>query len=62
MDGKKEDLEEHFKGIYENLYNSVDDKDNLENLLDDVNKVLITLMYIVFRKSLQMLSKRLKSI
>ena len=37
MDGKKEGLEEHFKEIYSKLYNSVDDKENIQNLLDDVN-------------------------
>ena len=31
-------MEEHFKEIYSKLYNSVDDKENIQNLLDDVNE------------------------
>ena len=38
MDGKKVNIEEHFKGIYEDLYNSVDDKENINNFLSDLNK------------------------
>ena len=37
MDGKKENIGEHFKDVYEDLYNSVDDKENVENLLEEVN-------------------------
>ena len=29
MEGKKEKIEEHFKDVYENLYNNVDDEDNI---------------------------------
>ena len=51
IDGKSEDVPNHFAKIYSDLYNSVDDKDDLVNLkanleeqidlksLDDVNKV-----------------------
>ena len=38
MDGKNEKVEEHFKEIYEDLYNSVDDKLEILNLLDNVNE------------------------
>ena len=38
MDGRKENVEDHFKGIYENLYNSVDDKQEILNLLETVNE------------------------
>ena len=33
MDGVKENVEEHFKDIYKHLYNSIDDKENILNLL-----------------------------
>ena len=36
MDGKKNHVEEHFKDIYEGLYNSVDDKEKIEDLLNKV--------------------------
>ena len=29
MDGKKENIADHFKEIYEDLYNSVDDMNNI---------------------------------
>ena len=32
MDGVKEDIPNHFKGIYENLYNSVDDMEEMIEL------------------------------
>ena len=38
MDGKKEKIEEHFKEIYEDLYNSVDDRENITNILNNINK------------------------
>ena len=38
MDGKKQNIEEHFKGIYEDLYNSVDDRENITNILNNINK------------------------
>ena len=37
MDGNKANLEEHFRGIYKDLYNSVDDKENILDILSDVN-------------------------
>ena len=37
MDGNKSNIEDHFKDIYGNLYNSFDDKQNITNLLDEVN-------------------------
>jgi exonuclease III len=37
MDGVKENVEEHFKDIYKNLYNSIDDEANILNLLDVIN-------------------------
>ena len=37
MDGVKENVEEHFKDIYKHLYNSIDDKENILNLLEVVN-------------------------
>ena len=37
MDGNKNQIEDHFKDIYGNLYNSFDDKENITNLLDEVN-------------------------
>ena len=36
MDGVKENISDHFKGIYENLYNSVDDMDEMTELNDYV--------------------------
>ena len=36
MDGKKEDIADHFKNIFEELYNSADDKDDLNEVLVDV--------------------------
>ena len=36
MDGVKEDISGHFKGIYENLYNSVNDMDEMTDLKDYV--------------------------
>ena len=37
MDGKSENIEEHFKSIYETLYNSVDDSGELKAINDEVN-------------------------
>jgi hypothetical protein len=37
MDGVKENIGEHFKDIYKDLYNSIDDKENILNLLEVVN-------------------------
>ena len=37
MDGEKENVGEHFKDIYKDLYNSVDDKDDIANILEVVN-------------------------
>ena len=37
MDGHNEGIENHFKDIYANLYNSVDDKQNIVDLLNTVN-------------------------
>ena len=37
MDGENVGIENHFKGIYADLYNSVDDKQNLVDLLSKVN-------------------------
>ena len=40
IDDKTNHIEEHFAGIYKNLYNSVDDKDDLEQLYKEVeNKI-----------------------
>ena len=36
MDGKKENIADHFKNIFEELYNSADDKDDLNEVLVDV--------------------------
>ena len=36
MDGEKEDIPEHFRKIYSELYNSVNDKEELLNLKDEV--------------------------
>ena len=33
MDGVKDNVEKHFKDIYKNIYNSIDDKENILNLL-----------------------------
>ena len=40
MDGKSENIQEHFKSIYETLYNSVDDSGELKAINDEVNKKL----------------------
>ena len=37
MDGEKQKVEDHFKHIYDNLYNSVDDKENMTELFENVN-------------------------
>ena len=37
MDGKSENIQEHFKSIYETLYNSVDDSNELSAINDEVN-------------------------
>ena len=37
MDGEKQNVEDHFKHIYDNLYNSVDDKENMTELFENVN-------------------------
>ena len=36
MDGIKKDIPGHFKNIYTELYNSVDDKDKLNDLASDI--------------------------
>ena len=38
MDGVTDRVDEHFKNIYSNLYNSADDKDDLNILAEDVDK------------------------
>ena len=38
MDGVRVDVDNHFKNIYSNLYNSVDDHDDLNNLVEQVDK------------------------
>ena len=38
IDGKTENIEEHFAGIYKNLYNSVNEKDDIEKLYKEVEK------------------------
>ena len=40
MDGKSENIQEHFKSIYETLYNSVDDSEELERINSEVNEKL----------------------
>ena len=40
MDGKTENITEHFADIYKNLYNSVDDGDEIEILKDEVNLLI----------------------
>ena len=37
MNGEKHKGEEHFKSIYANLFNSIDDKENMAELFDKVN-------------------------
>ena len=37
IDGKKGNIEEHFKGIYEDLYNSVEDRENITKILNEIN-------------------------
>ena len=40
IDGKDENVEEHFSGIYSNLYNSIDDKEAMKKMYVEVeNKV-----------------------
>ena len=38
MDGVTEDIPGHFRGIFNELYNSADDKEDLNNVLNDVQK------------------------
>ena len=40
MDGKTHDIQEHFKSIYETLYNSVDDSGELENISEEIKNKL----------------------
>ena len=42
MDGVKVGVENHFKNIYTNLYNSVDDHEDLNMLVEQVNKKVNT--------------------
>ena len=37
MDGRKVNIQEHFKDIYGNLYNSIEDKKNIEDILEETN-------------------------
>ena len=40
MDGKTDDIPGHFKDIFSNIYNSADDKDELLDVLNEVeNKI-----------------------
>ena len=46
MDGKTEDIPGHFKEIYSQLYNSVDDREDLEKICDTVEqKINFTSIY-----------------
>ena len=36
MDGEKDDIPGHFKNIFEDLYNSANDKDDLKKVMDEV--------------------------
>ena len=46
MDGQKDDIAGHFKGIYSDLYNSVDDMDNLFELKVEIeNKINFTQLF-----------------
>ena len=38
VDGVEGNISDHFKGIYNDLYNSVDDKAEMENLCAEVNE------------------------
>ena len=38
MDGKEDKISDHFANIYENLYNSVNDDDDLNIIKDEVEK------------------------
>ena len=38
IDGHNTEVEEHFKDIYENIYNSTDDNEDVERVFDKVNK------------------------
>ena len=40
MDGTKHDVEEHFKNIYKELYNSVEDEEDMNSLFEKVNSEL----------------------
>ena len=41
IDGKKENIQEHFKSIYKDLYNSIEDKKNVEKVLSSLNAGMI---------------------
>ena len=42
MDGAKEDVSEHFANVYERIYNSVDDKEEMSRMYSGVNKSIDT--------------------
>ena len=42
MDGAEEDVSEHFANIYERIYNSVDDKEEMSGMYSRVNKSIDT--------------------
>ena len=42
IDGKADNVEEHFKETYEKLYNSVDDKKNMESLRNNIHHQINT--------------------
>ena len=37
MDGKHDNIEEHFKNIYKDLYNCLEDRNNMKKLYSEVN-------------------------
>ena len=42
MDGAKEDVSEHFANVYDRIYNSVDDKEEMSRMYSRVNKSIDT--------------------
>ena len=48
IDGKNENIEEHFKETYEKLYNSVDDKDNMELFRNEIHNLSRRFRFIIY--------------
>ena len=63
MDGVKEDIPNHFKGIYENLYNSVDDMEEMIELKEHVeDSINHSQMYEVYKVTPEVVKEAAKNL